>query len=226
MPHNTETPPLGNGSPDPDRARDPSARRDLTGVTLGDFRVERLLGFGGMGEVYRARDSRLQRDVALKALPDAVSEDPDRLLRFEREARLLAAINHPNIAAIYGLEEQGGARLLVMELVEGATLAWRITRGALPVDEALPIALQIAEALEAAHEKGIIHRDLKPANVKVTSEGQVKLLDFLQHGAVGPGMTAPNHVDRILGNPAGLIRITRQGDEFAHRSRHTPCNIT
>ena len=131
-----------------------------------------------MGEVYRARDSKLNRDVALKILPDAFASDPERLARFTREAQTLAALNHPNIAHIHGLEESGGVRALVMELVEGDDLAQRIARGAIPLDEALPIARQIAEALEAAHEVGIIHRDLKPANIKVRPDGTVKVLDF------------------------------------------------
>jgi serine/threonine-protein kinase len=143
-------------------------------------------GAGGMGEVYRARDTRLQREVAIKVLPELFAADPDRLARFEREAQLLASLNHPHIAAIYGLEETQdvGAgfsrpvRALILELVEGETLADRIARGPIPLDEALPIARQIAEALEAAHEQGIIHRDLKPANIKVTPGGNVKVLDF------------------------------------------------
>src|SRR5580765_4963592 len=131
-----------------------------------------------MGEVYRARDTRLNRDVAVKILPEAFASDPDRLARFTREAQTLAAINHPNIAHIHGLEESGGVRALVMELVEGDDLSQRIARGAIPTDEALPIAKQIALALEAAHEQGIIHRDLKPANIKVRADGTVKVLDF------------------------------------------------
>src|SRR5262245_47904349 len=131
-----------------------------------------------MGEVYRARDTKLHRDVALKVLPDSFASDPDRLARFQREAQVLAALNHPNIAHIHGLEESGGVSALVMELVEGEDLAQRITRGAIEIDEALPIAKQIAAALEAAHEQGIIHRDLKPANVKVRPDGTVKVLDF------------------------------------------------
>ena len=131
-----------------------------------------------MGEVYRARDTKLNRDVALKVLPAAFANDAQRMARFQREAQVLASLNHPNIASIYGLEESGGVRALVMELVEGPTLAERVAQGAIPLDEALPIAKQIAEALEAAHEKGIIHRDLKPANVKITPEGMVKALDF------------------------------------------------
>ena len=131
-----------------------------------------------MGQVFRARDTKLDRDVAIKILPEAFAHDADRLARFQREAKTLASLNHPNIAAIYGLEESGGVTALVMELVEGDDLSQRIARGAIPLDEALPIAMQIAEALEAAHEQGIIHRDLKPANIKVRPDGTVKVLDF------------------------------------------------
>ncbi len=155
------------------------------GSRLGPYEVTALIGSGGMGEVYRARDTKLDRDVALKVLPDLFADDPERLARFQREARVLASLNHPNIAGIYGLEESGpstgsgqAVRALVLELVEGPTLAERIAQGAIPVDEALRIARQIAEALEAAHEAGVIHRDLKPANVKVKSDGMVKVLDF------------------------------------------------
>jgi eukaryotic-like serine/threonine-protein kinase len=155
----------------------------LAGTRIGPYEVAAPLGAGGMGEVYRARDARLKRDVALKILPTSVGDDPDRLARFEREAQALAALNHPNIAAIYGFEEGARAgestvRALVLELVEGETLAERIARGPVPVSEALPIAKQIASALEAAHEQGIVHRDLKPANIKITPDGVVKVLDF------------------------------------------------
>jgi len=146
--------------------------------TIAHYRVQAKIGAGGMGEVYRATDTRLGRDVALKVLPEAVSRDTERMARFEREAKVLASLNHPHIASIYGLEESNSVRALVMELVEGPTLADRIKQGPIPLEEALPIARQIAEALEYAHERGIIHRDLKPANVKVTPEGQVKVLDF------------------------------------------------
>ena len=135
----------------------------MIGTSIGSYRITAKLGAGGMGEVYRARDTKLDRDVAIKILPESFAHDAERVARFEREAKVLAALNHPNIAQIYGLEE----RALVMELVEGPTLAERIAQGALPLDEALNIAKQIAEALEAAHEKGITHRDLKPANVKM-----------------------------------------------------------
>jgi serine/threonine protein kinase len=148
------------------------------GSRLGPYEILSAIGAGGMGEVYRARDTKLNRNVALKILPDAFADDPDRLARFTREAQTLAALNHPNIAHVHGLEESGGVRALVMELVEGEDLAQRLVRGPIPLDEALPIAKQIAEALEAAHEQGIIHRDLKPANIKVRDDGAVKVLDF------------------------------------------------
>jgi Tol biopolymer transport system component len=149
------------------------------GTRLGSYEVVAQIGAGGMGEVYQAHDTKLGRDVAIKVLPEAFAHDPERLSRFQREAKLLAALNHPNIATIHGLEQSGGTSYLVMELVSGETLQERVKRdGPVPVEEALAIAKQIAEALEAAHEKGIIHRDLKPANVKVTPEGKVKVLDF------------------------------------------------
>ena len=148
------------------------------GQAFGSYRVEGLLGAGGMGEVYRARDRRLGRDVAIKILPRAFKDDPDRLARFEREARVLASLNHPHIGVIYGLEESDGLRALVMEVVEGEDLAQRIARGPISLSEALPLATQIAEALEAAHEQGIIHRDLKPANIRIRPDGVVKVLDF------------------------------------------------
>src|SRR6059036_1149331 len=149
-----------------------------SGSRLGPYEILAPIGAGGMGEVYRARDTTLNRDVAIKVLPDLFASDADRLARFTREAQTLASLNHPNIAHVHGLEESNGVRALVMELVEGEDLAQRIARGAIPIDEALPIAKQIAEALEAAHEQGIIHRDLKPANVKVREDGTVKVLDF------------------------------------------------
>ena len=156
------------------------------GSRLGSYEVTALIGRGGMGEVYRARDTKLHRDVALKVLPDLFAHDPERLARFQREAQVLASLNHPNIAQIHGLEESGETRALVLEYVEGPTLTDRIAQGAIPLDEALPIAKQIAEALEAAHEAGVIHRDLKPANVKVRSDGMVKVLDFGLAKALGP----------------------------------------
>ena len=161
------------------------------GSRLGVYEVTSLIGEGGMGQVFRARDTKLNRDVALKVLPDSFANDADRLARFTREAQTLASLNHPNIAHIHGLEESGGVRALVMELVEGEDLSQRIARGAIPLDEALPIAKQIAEALEAAHEQGIIHRDLKPANIKVRADGTVKVLDFGLAKAIGTAEAVP-----------------------------------
>ena len=150
----------------------------MIGKTLGTYEILSPLGKGGMGEVWRARDSKLGREVAIKTLPEEFARDEERLARFEREAKLLASLNHPNIATIHGLEEDSGTRFLVLELVEGDTMAERLKRGPIPVEESLKLALQIAEALEAAHEKGVIHRDLKPANIKVTPDGKIKVLDF------------------------------------------------
>jgi serine/threonine protein kinase len=160
----------------------------MIGRNLAHYEVGEKLGAGGMGEVYRASDTRLRRDVALKVLPDIFAHDGERMARFQREAQVLASLNHPNIGAIYGLEELEGRRALVLELIEGMTLEERIRRGRVPLAEALPIARQIAEALEAAHERGIIHRDLKPANVKITPDGTVKVLDFgLAKALMGEG---------------------------------------
>jgi Tol biopolymer transport system component len=200
------------------------------GARVGSYEVIAPIGRGGMGEVYRARDSRLDRDVALKALPEGVSEDPERLLRFEREARLLAAINHPNIAAIYGLEEHLGARLLVMELVEGQTLSERLVAGALPVEEALAVAGGIASGLEAAHEAGIIHRDLKPSNVKIRPDGAVKVLDLglarvaESHAAavdssLSPTITTPaTHAGVVLGTAAYMSPEQARGKPLDKRT--------
>ena len=146
--------------------------------TIAHYRILDKIGAGGMGEVYRATDTKLGRDVAIKILPEEFSRDPERVVRFQREAEVLASLNHPNIAAIYDLEEAEGIRFLVLELVEGETLAERIQRGPIRIEEALEIGKQICEALEAAHEKGIVHRDLKPANVKIAPDGRVKVLDF------------------------------------------------
>ena len=159
------------------------------GTTLGVYEVLSAIGAGGMGEVYKARDTKLDRDVALKILPDAFVNDPERLARFQREAKVLASLNHPNIAQIHGLEESGDSPALVLEYVPGPTLQDRIAKGPIPLDEALPIARQIAEALEAAHEQGIIHRDLKPANVKVKDDGTVKVLDFGLAKALQPDLS-------------------------------------
>jgi eukaryotic-like serine/threonine-protein kinase len=150
----------------------------MPGIRLGPYEIVSALGAGGMGEVYRAKDTKLNRDVALKILPDTFTHDADRLARFRREAQVLASLNHPHIGAIYGLDEANGQQFLVLELVDGESLDRRIARGSIPVDEALSIANQITEALEAAHEKGIIHRDLKPANIALTRDGSVKVLDF------------------------------------------------
>src|SRR5262245_49043931 len=161
-----------------------------------------------MGEVYRATDSNLKRSVAIKALPASVAGDADRLVRFHHEAEVLAALNHPNIAAIYGLEKAADVTALVMELVEGEDLSQRIARGAIPIDEALAIAEQIANALEAAHEQGIIHRDLKPGNIKVRTDGTVKVLDFgLAKAMDPPGSSHANAMD----SPTVSVHATRQG---------------
>ena len=169
-----------------------------TGQSVGPYVLGALLGVGGMGEVYRARDQKLGRDVAIKMLPRAVALDPDRLARFEREARVLASLNHPHIAAIYGLEESDGVRGLVLELVEGETLANRLTRGPIPVKNALEIAKEIADALDAAHEAGVVHRDLKPSNIKITPDGVVKVLDFGLAKAIDPATgVGPSGSDAI-----------------------------
>src|SRR3954470_20695761 len=158
-----------------------------TGSRLGAYEITGVIGAGGMGEVYRARDARLKREVALKVLHSSVAQDADRVARFQREAEVLASLNHPHIAQIYGIEEAGGTTTLVMELVEGEDLAERIARGPIPVEEALPIARQVADALETAHERGIVPRDLNPANIKVRPDGTVKVLDFgLARGASPP----------------------------------------
>ncbi len=179
------------------------------GARVGFYEILEKIGAGGMGEVYRARDTKLGRDVAIKVLPEAFSKDRERLDRFEREARLLAQLNHPNIATIHGLEEFDGQRLLVMELVEGETLAERIARGPIPIDEAIPLFTQIAEGLEAAHEKGIIHRDLKPANIKITPDGHVKILDFglakAFHRETGLGDDASQSPTMTKGTVLGVI---------------------
>ena len=176
------------------------------GTTVGPYNVAAKIGEGGMGEVYQARDTKLDRDVALKVLPEAFTSDPDRLARFEREAKVLASLNHPNIGSIYGLEEAEGVKALVLELVEGPTLADRIKQGPIPIDEALPIAKQIAEALEAAHEQGVIHRDLKPANVKVKEDGTVKVLDF----GLAKAMAGDSGSDQS-DSPTMTVAATQQG---------------
>jgi serine/threonine protein kinase len=201
------------------------------GTRLGAYEIVSPLGSGGMGEVYRARDRRLNRDVAIKILSEEFASDDDRVARFTREAQTLAALNHPHIAQIYGVEESESTRALVMELVEGETLADRIARGAIPIDEALPIARQIAEALEAAHDAGIIHRDLKPANIKLRPDGTVKVLDFglaksLDRGGAhsvrteAPTITSPamTHAGVILGTAAYMSREQARGKALDKRT--------
>src|SRR5262245_1754484 len=162
------------------------------GTRLGAYEVTGQIGEGGMGQVFRATDTKLKRQVAIKILPPSFSADPERLARFQREAEVLASLNHPHIGGIYGLEDSGGLTALVMELVEGEDLSQRIARGPIPIDEALPIAKQLAEALEAAHDQGIIHRDLKPANIKVRADGTVKVLDFgLAKALAADPLTSP-----------------------------------
>ena len=187
---------------------------DMTGHSIGAYHLDALLGAGGMGEVYRSRDARLGRDVAIKVLPRAFTSHPDRLARLEREARMLGALNHPNICAIYGFEQADGIRFLVLELVEGETLAFRIAQAAarpagpgLPLSEAVTIARQIADALEIAHDKGIVHRDLKPANVKITPDGIVKVLDF----GLAKAVTADGSSPEITQAPTPLQGEPRRG---------------
>ena len=177
------------------------------GTTLAHYEITAELGKGGMGEVWKARDTKLGREVAIKTLPEEFARDAERLARFEREAKLLASLNHPNIAAIYGLEEHEGIRFLVLELVDGDTLADRLKRGAIPIDETLPLAQQIVEALEAAHEKGVIHRDLKPANIKVTPEGKVKVLDF----GLAKALTGDTQGVNLSQSPTLSMAATAQG---------------
>ncbi len=177
------------------------------GTRLAHYEIIEPIGKDDLsipGEVYRARDTKLDRDVAIKVLPEEFANDKARLARFEREAKLLASLNHPNIASIYGIEESDGVKALVLELVEGPTLAERIAEGPIPVEEALPIARQIAEALEAGHETGVIHRDLKPANVKVREDGTIKVLDYgLAKALEG---NAPSGVDAELSQSPTLTR--------------------
>src|SRR5262245_58135096 len=182
------------------------------GTRLGPYEIVSAIGAGGMGEVYRATDTNLGRAVAIKVLPEAFAQDPERMARFEREAKTLASLNHPNIAGIYGLEKSQGTYALVMELVEGEDLSQRIARGPIPLDEALPIAKQIAEALEAAHEQGIIHRDLKPANIKVRSDGTVKVLDFglaklAEPSAAGGTTSSPLSLSPTITSPALMTGV-------------------
>ena len=179
------------------------------GTSLGHYTITTPLGAGGMGEVYRARDTKLDREVAIKVLPEAFTSDPERLSRFEREAKSLAALNHPNIATIHGFEQDRDVHFLVMELVEGEGLAERLRRGPLLVDEAVPLFIQIAEGLEAAHEKGIIHRDLKPANLMITEDGRVKILDFGLAKALDP---VPEPDADLTDSPTLTAAATRRGE--------------
>ena len=175
----------------------------LTGRAFGPYRIGELLGAGGMGDVYRARDTVLGRDVAIKILPEAFHDDPERLARFEQEAQFLASLSHPNIAAIYGVHEAAGLPGLVLELVDGETLAERIRRGPVPLYDAARIARQIGEGLDAAHQRGIVHRDLKPSNIKVARDGTTKILDF--------GLAKSDAVE--------AVGRSRRGDRLVHESR-------
>src|SRR6188474_2813410 len=203
------------------------------GSRVGSYEIVSSVGAGGMGEVYRARDSKLKRDVAIKVLPADVAGNRERLTRFEREAHLLASLNHPHIASIYGLEENSGVPALVMELVDGETLSDLMARGPLPVDEAISLARQIAEALEYAHEHGVVHRDLKPANVIVSREGKVKVLDFGLAKAItgeggdasssdathSPTMTSPaTRAGIILGTAAYMAPEQARGKNVDRRA--------
>jgi len=179
----------------------------MIGKTLSHYKVIEKIGQGGMGEVYRAEDTNLSREVAIKVLPEQFTQDPQRLARFEREAKLLASLNHPNIAAIHSFEHADDIHFLVLELVPGETLAERVAKGPLPVEEALEVCRQIAEGVEAAHEKGVIHRDLKPANVKVTPEGKVKILDF----GLAKAFEAETPVTDISQSPTLTEEMTRAG---------------
>jgi len=203
--------------------------------TIAHYRITAKLGEGGMGEVWRATDTKLGREVAIKVLPAEFATDPDRLARFQREAQVLASLNHPNIAAIYGVETAGGVSVLVMELVEGPTIEERIAQGPIPSADALPIAVQIAEALEAAHERGVVHRDLKPANVKIAPEGRVKVLDFGLAKApepAGPGVArarmlarrATSMMKRSVPSTPPLRAAKRAGSSSRPtRTTPTPC---
>ena len=212
-----------------EEARELANGSRMEGRRIGNFEILSPLGRGGMGEVWRARDTKLRREVAVKTLPEEFAGDEERLARFEREARLLASLNHPNIAALYGLEEDNDTRFLVLELVEGDTLADRLKRGAIPVEESLELAFQIAEALEASHGKGVIHRDLKPANIKVTPDGKVKVLDFgLAKAFAGdgadvnlsqsPALSAATQPGVILGTAAYMSPEQARGEEVDKRA--------
>ena len=179
----------------------------MIGQTISHYKILEKIGQGGMGEVYRAEDTNLSREVAIKVLPEQFTQDPQRLARFEREAKLLASLNHPNIAAIHSFEHSDDIHFLVLELVEGETLAERVAKGLVPVEEALEVCRQITEGVEAAHEKGVIHRDLKPANVKVTPEGKVKILDF----GLAKAFEAETPAADISQSPTLTEEMTRAG---------------
>ncbi|MGH9539931.1 MAG: serine/threonine-protein kinase, partial [Terriglobales bacterium] len=184
----------------------PNRRLDLLTGTLSHYQIVARIGAGGMGEVYRATDTKLGRDVALKVLPAEMSRDPDRLARFQREARTVAALNHPHIVTIFSVEEAGGVHFLTMEVIEGQSLDQGIPKGGLPLNRIVEVALALAEALAAAHEKGIVHRDLKPANVMLTSVGRVKVLDF----GLAKDVREINSNDATL-TSAGLAGLTQAG---------------
>src|SRR5499433_1754369 len=203
----------------------------VTGSRLGAYEIISQLGSGGMGDVYRARDTRLKREVAGKVLPDELSQGAERLARFQREAEVLATLNHSNIAAVYGLEKEGGFTAIVLELADGETLAEIIARGRLALSDALPIARQITDALETAHDKGVVHRDLKPANIKVTPEGKVKVLDFGLAKMLEPERAAsslsvsptlmsayPTYAGVILGTAAYMSPEQARGKQIDRRS--------
>ena len=205
----------------------------VPGTVLGSYEIISLLGAGGMGEVYRARDTTLGRDVALKMLPAALADDPERVARFQREAQLLASLNHPHIGAIYGLEQSPAGRVLVLELLEGGTLSDRVERGPVPLEEATEIARQIALALQAAHDKGVVHRDLKPSNVAFTTAGDVKVLDFglaklgdggerpMTTASLSPTLTSPalmTGVGTLLGTAAYMAPEQAKGRPADKRS--------
>ena len=197
---------------------DGEAKR-LEGQRIGPYQITSWIGAGGMGEVYRASDTTLGRDVAIKILPRIFASDPDRLARFDREARMLASLNHPHIGAIYGVEQSEGAPALILELVEGPTLADRLAQGPMPLTESLGIARQIVDALDAAHERGIVHRDLKPANIKITPDGIVKVLDFGLAKAVASDGAARGPTGVRIGICRGYARRRDPGHPVIHESR-------